>query len=49
MEEEDEDVLDLPWTGAQRDFYNSLENDNNSIVYRGEFMDIIIDKNKQSS
>ena len=48
MEEDDVDVLNLPWTGARWDFYNTLDNDNNSIVDQGEFMEIIFEKNKQS-
>ena len=43
------DLLDLPWTDPQWDFYNSLDNDNDSIIDRGEFMEITYDKNKQSS
>ena len=49
MEEDNVDVLNLPWTDAQWELYNSLDNDNNSIVDQGEFIKIIFDKNEQSS
>ena len=49
MEEFNIDVLSLPWMDVQWGFYNSLDNDNDSIVDQGEFMEIIFDKNAQSS
>ena len=49
MEEDNVDVLDLPWTDAWWDLYKSLDNGNDSFVNQREFMVIIFDKNKQSS